>query len=72
MKMKIAVLLFCAIAEETSTLILKEALAETRGAIDHSLFWLVKMNQLLQSLWHTAKGAPFLGLAKFNQKKKKD
>lgn len=28
--MKIAVLLFCAIAEETSTLILKEALAETR------------------------------------------
>lgn len=27
--MKIAVLLFCAIAEETSTLILKEALAET-------------------------------------------
>ena len=28
-KMKIAVLLFCAIAEETSTLILKEALAET-------------------------------------------
>ena len=69
--MKIAVLLFCAIAEETSTLILKEALAETclideRSHRSQSV--LVGKNEPAIAI--QAKGAPFLGLAKFNQKKK--